>query len=181
MSLPRTPDGWTIDDLVDLPQDGYRYELVEGSLLVSPAAKVSHVRTVVKLRNILLTAKPHDLEVGENLNVIVGSTRTFFIPDLWVMETAKLEREALHLAANDLALVVEVLSRATVGVDRVTKRHYYAAGGVPRYWIVDPWDRTLTVLALDGDTYREEVVVPAGKSWRADLPFPVDLDPAGFC
>ncbi len=40
----------------------------------------------------------------------------------------------------------------------VLKRHYYAAGGIPHYWIADPKKRTLTVMALDGDSYIERIL-----------------------
>jgi Uma2 family endonuclease len=65
----------------------------------------------------------------------------------------------------------------------VLKRHYYASVGIPSYWIVDPFERTLTVLSLENDKATEYTseVVPAGKTWRTDHPFPLTLDPADFC
>lgn len=65
--------------------------------------------------------------------------------------------------------------------DLVTKRYHYAKLRIPRYWIVDPKARTLTVLTLDGDKYRDETVVKAGETWRTGEPFPLALDPADFC
>ena len=47
--------------------------------------------------------------------------------------------------------------------------------------IVDPFEHTLTVLAIDGGEYVPDIVVPAGKEWRTDHPFPLTLDPAEFC
>jgi Uma2 family endonuclease len=77
--------------------------------------------------------------------------------------------------------VVEVLSEHNRGRDLILKRHYYAAAGIPRYWIVDPFERTLTVLALAGTTFEEETVVRAGTTWAAEEPFPLKLDPADVC
>jgi Uma2 family endonuclease len=78
-------------------------------------------------------------------------------------------------------LAVEILSEHNRGRDLVLKRYYYACVGIPRYWIVDPFEHTLTVLAIDGTEYNPETVVPAGKTWRTDHPFPLTLDPAEFC
>jgi Uma2 family endonuclease len=77
-------------------------------------------------------------------------------------------------------LVVEVLSPSNPGNDLVLKRHYYAASGIPHYWIVDPTQRTLTVLRLDGDAYSEAEAVEPGRTWRTGEPFPTALDPAEF-
>ena len=57
--LPRS-GGWTVDDLVDLPDDGLRYELVDGTLLVSPAPTKVHQRCVCRL-HLLLVATPRPL------------------------------------------------------------------------------------------------------------------------
>ena len=78
----------------------------------------------------------------------------------------------------DNVLAVEVLSPSNPGNDLVLKRHYYAAGGIPRYWIVEPDKRTLTVLTLDGDSYQDRAVVEPGQVWRSDEPFPLTIDPA---
>jgi Uma2 family endonuclease len=75
---------------------------------------------------------------------------------------------------------VEVLSPSNRGTDLVTKRHYYAAAGIAQYWLVDHTARTLTVLELDGDTYRETALVEPGTTWKTDQPFALMIDPADF-
>jgi len=181
-AVPPGPGPWTVDDLMDLPEDGNRYELIEGNLLISPPRWIPQFRTVLRLRDVLLAARPADLEVGEHVTVVVGSPRTCFVPDLWVAPASALDRCGAYVESGELVLAVEVLPPGETDLDSVAKRHFYALGGVARYWIVDPQERTLTVCALAaGRTYSEEIVVPAGTTWRADLPFPVDLDPAVFC
>jgi len=71
-----------------------------------------------------------------------------------------------------------VLSGSNRGFDLVQKRHDYAAAGIPRYWIVDPRDETITVLSLpEGKSaYEEEAVVKA--AWTTDFPYPLTVDPA---
>jgi Uma2 family endonuclease len=65
----------------------------------------------------------------------------------------------------------------------VVKRHDYAAGGIPQYWIVSKDDRTLTVLTDPdpGKGYLDSAVVKAGERFETDDPFPISLDPADFC
>ena len=59
-------------------------------------------------------------------------------------------------------LVVEVVSPDDPQRDLVEKRADYAEGGIPEYWIVDPRDETVTVLALRGDAYVEHGVFSRG-------------------
>ncbi len=63
VALMRTTDDWTVDDLARLPDDGLRYELVDGVLLVSPAPRPLHQRAVLELALLLREACPEDLEV----------------------------------------------------------------------------------------------------------------------
>ena len=61
-------------------------------------------------------------------------------------------------------LVVEVVSPDDPGRDLVEKRADYAEGGIPEYWIADPRDETITVLALEGDAYAEHGVFGRGEA-----------------
>jgi Uma2 family endonuclease len=171
---------WSIEDLAGLPDDGMRYELVDGSLLVSPHAGVPHGRIVQRLRRKLEETVPERLEIGQDLAVRARTPRSYFVPDLWIVRAEALERDSQTFEPDDLVLVVEVLSEGNRGVDLVLKRHFYADGGIPEYWIVDPPARTITVLRLEeGQTqYTDVAVVKAGETYRADVPFPLALDPA---
>jgi Uma2 family endonuclease len=181
VSLFHRPGPWTVDDLDDLPDDGNRYELVDGSLVVSPAPAKPHLRTVSRLHRLLVLQAPEGYAVGENGGVATTSKRTYFIPDLFVTEESALEGTEAAFRPDEVRLAVEVLSPGNRGTDLVLKRHYYAEMRIPQYWIVDPKTRTLTVLTLDGDRYGDEFVVKAGQRWRTEEPFPLELDPAEFC
>jgi Uma2 family endonuclease len=173
---------WTVDDLSDLPDDGQRYELIEGSLLVSPAPRVPHVRVANRLRDVLSRQCPDDLAVGQDGALLMTTTReTYFIPDVFVVLASAYDHDADGFDPADMRLAVEVLSLRGRGTDLVTKRYYYGAMRIPRYWIVDPKARTLTVLALDGNRYRDEAVVQSGQRWHTEEPFKLALDPADFC
>jgi Uma2 family endonuclease len=172
--------GWTVDDLYQLPGTGVRYELFEGSLLVSPAPALRHVRAVNRLRDLLSAQAPRDLSVVQDAGLTIHGRRTYFIPDVCVVRAVALDKDGDQLDQDDILLAIEVLSPSNPGNDLVLKRHYYAAGGIPQYWIVDPEARRLTVLTLDGDTYADRAVVEPGQRWQSEEPFVLSVDPADF-
>ena len=177
---PLAGEAWTIDDLERLPDDGLRYEIVDGSLLVSPHAVVRHFGAAGLLRDLLARQAPDGVFVGQDGGVQVKGGSSYFVPDVVAIWRAALTAGGRYLQPADVLLAVEVLSPSNAGVDLLLKRHYYAAGGIPHYWIVDPDKRTLTALALDGGSYREVTVVEPGTTWRTEQPFPLALDPAEF-
>jgi len=62
----------------------------------------------------------------------------------------------LHGQPEGADLVMEVVSEGAENRDRDLniKRQEYAAAGIPEYWIVDPQEQRITVLVLDGQSYR---------------------------
>ncbi|MDT4987685.1 MAG: hypothetical protein QOI74_1779 [Micromonosporaceae bacterium] len=171
---------WTIDDLVDTPDDGNRYEIADGSLLVSPAPSVSHGNVNDRIGDILRRQAPPGLRVlTVGIGIDIHRRRTYYIPDLLITtEEALAAPDAANLHPADVLLVAEVLSSGNAGTDLVQKRHDYAAAGIPRYWIVDPRERTVTVLALpDAATGYERAAVVTGR-WATDVPYPLTIDPA---
>jgi Uma2 family endonuclease len=171
---------WTIDDLPQLPDDGNRYELVDGSLLVSPASGTPHGRTAQCLVERLSGGAPADVVVsGVGFGIDVRAGRTYYVPDVIVFRRSALDHRGPGISPGDVGLVVEVLSPDNAGRDLVMKRHDYAAAGIPQYWMVDQEGRTLTVLRLDasGRHYVEWTVVGPGDRLRTGAPFTIDLDP----
>jgi Uma2 family endonuclease len=174
---------WTIDDLADLPE-GYRYEILDGSLVVSPPPDTLHVSAAHKLGRRLDNAAPDTLlATGVGLGVQIRNGLTYLVPDVVVLPWSVLKTQAQAADPADVLLVVEVLSPSNSSHDLITKRHEYAVAGIPQYWIVNQDKRELTVLTLDdsGRHYIERAVVRAGEQWASDEPFPLALDPAQFC
>ncbi|MFE9651440.1 Uma2 family endonuclease [Micromonospora sp. NPDC006431] len=177
MTSPARPgqgDAWTVDDLQDLPEDGQDYEIFDGSLLVSPHADVFHGAVANRLRRLLDRQAPAGLLVGQDIGVSAKRS-SYFVPDLFVAREDALDRGGAALDPADVLLVVEVISPNNAGRDLVLKRHEYAAAGIPRYWLVEPWKQTLTVLAHVGGGYREGAVLGAAEVLRTDQPFPLVL------
>jgi len=147
---------WTYEDYAALPDDGHRYEIVDGVLYLAPSPNewhqttafeiASYLRTHVKLTGLgQVFIAPFDVELNP---------RTVVQPDVIVVLNLNLHiiTESRIIGAPDF--VVEISSPGTVGYDREKKQHAYARAGVPEYWIADPWSRTVEVLTLKEDEYR---------------------------
>jgi Uma2 family endonuclease len=139
---------WTIDDLSGTPDDGNRYEIADGSLLVSPPPSIPHLKVNSRLRRMLDRQSPSSLFVIDcAAGIDIRRRTTCYIPDVMIVNASALAtaKDVFHSA--DVLLVAEVLSPGNAGKDLVQKRHDYAAAGIPRYWIVDPREQAITVLA----------------------------------
>jgi Uma2 family endonuclease len=176
---------WTAEDLADLPDDdGNRYEILDGSLIVSPSPDTFHGGATTRLTRLLDRAAPFELTISSaGFGVYVQGGRGYCIPDLVAVRTAALDRRALALDPGDVPLVVEVISPTSADRDLVYKRHEYAKAGIRHYWIVDQDRRALTALRLDASArrYEELTTVKAGNRFETDDLFPISLDPADFC
>lgn len=167
---------WTATDLDNLPDDGLRYEIVDGTLLVSPAPTPFHQRASRRLQRLLEGACPEGFEVFDAPVDWRPDGTTSLQPDLLVVRTADVTRDRL---LGTPLVVVEVLSPSSVRVDRTVKRDRYAEAGVAQYWIVDPGaaDRFATVevydLAENADgtsDYVMQVRAAGEEEMRASLP-----------
>lgn len=171
------PDFWTEADLDALPDDGHRYEILDGSLHVTPPPNGYHQSIGVELLLQLRAGAPPRWRVLQEIGVRVPGGN--FVPDVVVLKpTADLGVNWQD--ADDVALVVEVASPSTEVNDRNNKAAKYAEAGIPAYWRVAR-DGTITVHALvDEARYGIVTIVKPGETWTAVLPFPVELDPAAL-
>jgi Uma2 family endonuclease len=169
---------WTIDDLRHLPE-GNRYQIVHGSLLVSPAPNVPHCRVTTTLDRLLDRQAPSRFYVSAaGFGISIRGGDSYLVPDVVVLRRSALAIPAPAILPPDVLLVVEVLSPSNPNNDRVKKRHEYAEAGIPHYWIVDRDAETLTVLSLADGTqdYVESAVVRIGRRWQSEVPFPLTVD-----
>jgi Uma2 family endonuclease len=165
----------TYDDLQAMPDDGHRYELVDGVLIVTPAPRTLHQRAVRRLTVLLDGAAPEHLEVFIAPFDFVASPDTVLEPDLLVARRADLTDRNLPTPP---VLVIEVLSPSTRRIDLGTKRLAFQDAGVPSYWLVDPDDPSLTVLELVAGEYHEVARVTGDQRFDAVRPFAVSVTPA---
>ena len=144
------PIYYTADMVRALPDDGNRYEVVYGELLVTPSPRPWHQvvvnRLAVALSNYLeqeavgvVLASPADISWGPDVLVQ---------PDVFVVPPDE-ARTLSWSRMRSLLLVAEVLSPSSTRADRFVKRLRYREAGVPIYWVVD------------GDAHSVEVWTPA--------------------
>jgi Uma2 family endonuclease len=140
-------------DLAAAPDGGYRYEILEGDLLVTPAPSPLHQRVSKRLQR-QLEAYFEARSLGEVFNAPVDLILTFHDvvePDLVVVAEPKQVSERGIEGAP--LLVVEILSPSTRVRDRTMKARRYAELGILHYWIVDPDEKRLECFRLQATMY----------------------------
>ena len=168
---------FTVTDLEAMPDDGRRYELIDGELLVSPAPGWAHQEAAQTLYLVLRTACPAGLRVLAAPFAVRVDPFNELQPDLLVARFADLTE--LSLPRPPL-LAVEVISPSSGLRDRSLKKAVYERMGVPSYWLVDP-DRdrpALTAFELRGGVYEQEAAVAGDQPWIARRPFGARIVPA---
>lgn len=164
-----------------LPDDGHRYETIDGRLYESPPADENHQTSVLKLAVGLDTAAPDGWRVLHEIGLRIGND--LLIPDLLALSAGVPRAGADYNDATIVrpALVVEVASRSTATIDRGLKAVAYARAGIPHYWLVG-LDGTLTLQRLadepgpDGERAYEVVAVARpGESLALSEPFAVEV------
>ncbi|MDX2709875.1 Uma2 family endonuclease [Streptomyces sp. PA03-6a] len=174
---------WTVEQVLALPEDRTtRYELLGESLVMSPAPGFRHQRASRRLANILDAAArvaDEPVEVLEAINVTLPSG--LVVPDLVVVDAAATVDDGVHLDADAVLLVVELVSPGNKTMDRKVKPLLYAEAAIPHFWRLEfePAPR-LIISELANGRYVEKTTALAGTTTRVSAPFPVDIDPAGL-
>lgn len=166
------PDSWGEADLEDLPEDGHRYEIVDGSLLMTPPPSPGHQRIGGNLFMALRLAVPDGWRVLYEIGVRVPGGN--FISDIVVLRPGAAQNVDWS-ESEDVALVAEIASKSTRVTDRTLKAAKYAEAGVPAYWRVDA-DGTVTIHTEPvDDEYTQSATIRPGERGRVEQPFPVEL------
>lgn len=165
-----------LDDLYATPDDGNRYEILDGALVMSPPLGSTHQIVAAELAAVLReAARPAGL-------------RALFAPLAWRIGSGQVPEPDLMVVAPETIgaraierpplLVVEILSPSGRGRDLSEKRRIYAEGGAAWYWIVDPEEPSLTVLRLTAGAYEDEARVTGATAYETARPFAVRVVPA---
>ncbi len=176
---------WTYDDLLRLPDDGKRYEIIQGMLHeVAPSPLRGHQSVVFnlslkfgppaeKIGAMVLTA-PFDVVLDADGRVVVQ-------PDLFVVVRDRIQELGIadpdsRPAVGAPDLIVEVLSAGTSEYDRKTKREQYERAGVREYWLVSRDTQSIEVLVLRGGRYEQHLLASGDELVAStvlpDLSFP---------
>src|ERR1700726_709293 len=181
MSVVTIAEAWpaagrpfTVAELDRMPDDGRRYELLDGVLVVSPRPTTIHQVVAGRLYGVLSSACPEELCVVPEPAVELGP-QTEFDPDLVVV---RMDQIGGAKFTEPPLLVVEIRSPSTALIDLNRKKAAYERFGVPSYWIVnpDPPQPELTVFELRDGHYAS---VGLSTAWLpAERPFPITITPA---
>ena len=165
---------WTVEEVDSLPDDGNKYEVIDGELFVTPSPTFGHEWMIARLARLLdRFVEAHDLGMvfaGRPAVRVPGSSVE---PDLIVAQTP-VDPRARWEDAPTPYLVVEVHSPSTRRRDQIQKREFYLRTGIPEYWMVDLDRRSITQVRPGC----EDVISEASMTWRpsgvaADLTFSV--------
>jgi Uma2 family endonuclease len=173
------PGPWTEEEFLALPDEGQRHELLDGSLLVTPAPSSEHQQVARRLANAIEAASPDGWEVVEAVNVRVAPSR-ILIPDVVVTRRAG---DTLVYEAADVALVAEVVSPSTLATDRVLKPELYAAAGIGwclRVELTAPSSPELIAYRLAGRAYVEHGRARPGRTLVLPGPIELEIDPGAL-
>lgn len=141
----------TYEDYAAMPDDGRRYQLIEGEIEVTPAPSSPHQRVS---RNIELILGQHvkKRKLGATYYApfdAILSKNTVVQPDILFVSRERLKLVSERGIEGGPDLIVEILSPKTRRVDRVSKMRVYAKAGVREYWLVDPRIKTAEVFSLE--------------------------------
>jgi Uma2 family endonuclease len=151
------PQGqWTYDDYKRLPDDGWRYEVIEGELHMTAAPSTRHQRASINL-----SAALHQHVIENGLGQVYTAPIDVLLPDLATPvqpDVLFIARERLGIVKEDVIdgppdLIVEILSPSNWLADRRTKFRVYALAGVREYWIIDADLCTVEVFVLRGSSF----------------------------
>ena len=158
MAVAKQPRQRRYEDLFDLPDDGRRYEIIDGELYEMPAPGTD---LQIAQANLFLKIAPFVLARGGR---ILGAPLDVFFaganpvePDVVVLLPDRLHLISKRGIEGAPSLLVEIVSPSNPAHDRERKRVLYARGGVPEYWLVGPETASIEVLVRDGATYRTHV------------------------
>ena len=164
-------------DLEAMPDDGHRYELIDGVLIVSPSPRFRHQDAVGNLYVILRQAAVGGVKVLLAPFDVVLAEDTVIQPDLLVAPIAAFTDRDLPAAP---LLAVEVLSPSTRGVDLLLKKERLQRAGCAHYWVVDPAEPSVLAWSLVDGVYREVAAASGAGVFEVAAPFPVRFTPSSL-
>jgi Uma2 family endonuclease len=185
MSAVSTTEAWpargqpfTVSDLDRLPDDGRRYELLDGVLVVSPRPTTVHQLAALRLAKLLDDSCPANLCVLPE-PALQLSADTEFDPDVVVVRWEDVG--GAKLTAPPL-LAVEIRSPSTALIDLNRKKAAYQRFGVPSYWIVDPdlQEPSITAFELHDSRYATTGEATGNETLTAEQPFRIEIVPAAL-
>lgn len=149
---------WRYEDYLNLPDDGHRYEIIEGVLYVTNAPDIDHqlavIKLVVQLEN-YVTKNNLGFVLTAPFEIHLSETSRPVLPDVIFIKTDRWPGPGAKFFTGAPDLIVEVWSPGTSRTDRSVKLPAYEQAGVPEYWIANPKTRSVVVFTLTESEYTE--------------------------
>jgi len=144
------------NDLIELPDDGNRYEIIDGELIMSPSPKIIHQAVSRNLEYELITFAKKN-----NSGYVYHAPCDVFFDDFNVLQPDIIfitsQNKNIITEANIKGvpdLVMEILSPSTGYYDLVSKKEKYEQYGIKEYWIVDPEKQWIEIYVLENNAYK---------------------------
>jgi len=184
---PLTPAEGLLEIFLNLDTpEGFRAELIEGEIVVTPPADGNHEDYISLVLKQVIRRSRTDMDFSGNKGLKLQSggdcPRDHVIPDgTFAPGDLRLYRGAdPWMPCDGVAMVLEVTS-AKPRTDREAKRRCYARGGIPLYLLIDCDASSITLFSdPEDDDYRQHCTLPFGKPLALPEPFAFDLDTADF-
>lgn len=161
-------------DLDLMPEDGHRYELIDGTLIVSPSPLFRHQLAHIRLVELLLPAVPDDCQLLSAPFDVVLADDTVIQPDLLIAPKTDFTERDLPTAP---LLAIEILSPSTRGIDLLLKKERLQRAGCAHYWVVDPEAPSITAWTLAGGEYGSAIVASDAELFEVEEPLTLALAP----
>lgn len=171
-SRPLTLEDFEVIRDVD---DGHRYELIDGSLIVTPSPLAHHQLAVMELAYHLRSTRPERYQVyTAPLDIRLGGD-TVLQPDVLVVARSEIHD---HRVKGSPVLAVEVLSPSTRHIDLGLKLSRYESAGTPAYWVIDPDESSLRAWELRDGAYVQVAHATGDEPADLTLPWPIEIVPS---
>jgi Uma2 family endonuclease len=151
---------WTYKEYAALPDDGRRYEIMDGVLLMAPSPSPGH-QSVDMVLSFYLFQYVNMAGLGRAFSAPLDvelAPKRVFQPDLFVLLNRSLGKVTATRVVGAPDLVIEIASPGTAAYDRLSKCVAYAQAGVEEYWIVDTEMSSVEVLTLQAGAYQSQGV-----------------------
>jgi Uma2 family endonuclease len=144
----------TYEMYAEMPDDGSRYEIVDGTLeMMSPGTSTTHQAVSGELMYLLMLSCKTDYKIFHPPFDVIFDKVNVLQPDLMMVHRSRLDIVTARGIEGAPDLVVEILSPSSRKRDKIVKRRVYAKHGVPEYWLIDTDSRTLEQNLLVGEAY----------------------------
>jgi Uma2 family endonuclease len=171
--------GFTVDDLLTLPDLPPHTELIDGSLVFVSPQRAFCTLVLRLLENGLVNAAPPEFRVRREMAIVIDS-KNCPEPDISVLAADAVRgMRRTKYSASDVLLAVEAVSPDSEARDRDTKAHKYANAGIEHYWLAELTDDDrvrVSVFRLDHESREYGLTSVHDDRIVLDVPFPIDID-----